>query len=279
MNKGEYRSIHTSLLHDLGYQQLSVPAKLVFYTLKLQLGPSGIDTFYTAVLPEQTGLSTDEAEAAVAELEVGSWIVREQNVLWLRNGLKYDPKLSLNNKNHRKAIEEHLSSLPPLQIVSNFAGYYDLIYPLEDDDLEYHADGMGDAIPDQGEGKRDKGEQIIADTETRRQFEEFCDYFTEVTGRQVREHSQKRFSAYKARMKSWSDEEMRAAVAAANDDPYLIGDDPNNTNGKNYLTIDYILKPEKMEKWASGLKSKSSAPPKLPPLMEDLSSGDEPAEG
>ena len=38
----EFRTLHRSLVDDVDFQALSPGAKLLFFLLKLQLGPSGI---------------------------------------------------------------------------------------------------------------------------------------------------------------------------------------------------------------------------------------------
>ena len=44
---------------------------------------------------------------------------------------------------------------------------------------------------------------------------------------------------------------MKSAVAAAAADDFLTGRDPKKPNGRNHLTIDYILRPDSMEKWVN----------------------------
>ena len=148
-SKGEYRGIYTALVDDPDFQSLSPHAKLVFLFLKLQLGPSGIGTVYAAAISEQTGIPCKGVADAMRELSEGDpdgWIMQERNVVWIRNGLRYDPNISLQNDNHRKSVETHLRSLPKLQIVNEFASYYRLPMP-------YPSVSHADPYADQGKGE------------------------------------------------------------------------------------------------------------------------------
>jgi hypothetical protein len=148
-SRGEYRAIHTVLIDGADYQALSPAAKLVLLTLKLQLGPSGIDVLYPAVLEEQTGLSHDQVMLALTTLEHTGWIQRERNVVWIVEGLKHDPHFNTKLPNHRKGLAGHIAGLPRLRIVARFIAAYPNHLP---EDVaatamvsEYHADTM--AIP------------------------------------------------------------------------------------------------------------------------------------
>lgn len=129
LERGHYRAILTVLIDGPDYQALSSDARLVFLTLKLNLGPSGIDVFYLPVLEPQTGLAPADIERAMTELCDAGWVRRERNVIWIVEGLKYEPSLRLSNANHLPTIQEHLRSLPRLAIVSAFRQHYGLEQP------------------------------------------------------------------------------------------------------------------------------------------------------
>ena len=114
--------------------------------------------------------------------------------------------------------------------------------------------------------KRDISTAENPPSSIKEEFNLYCDYFTELTGRKVRERSSKRLSAYKARRKSFTDVEMRSALLAASADSFLNGENPHR---KIYLTVDYILRPDRMEHWFDQSQAK---PPEQPgsQLMEDL---------
>lgn len=125
--RGEYTSIHTALADDPGFLELSPTAKLIVYTLKLILGPSGIDVVrrLEVQLEALTGSPAIAIREAIQEL-TPHWIQVEGSVVWLRNGLWFNPNLSLDNAKHRASVVNHAKGLPPLKIVASFAEYYDL---------------------------------------------------------------------------------------------------------------------------------------------------------
>lgn len=153
MSRGSYRSIYTVLIDGPDYQALPPNAKLLLFTLKLNLGPTGIDVLYSAVLEPQTGLTPEQVALSLDVLEHSGWIERERNVVWVVGGLANEPSRSLSNPNHRKEILDHLRSLPRLAIVERFRRRYDLIEAKkvsEKRDAIRH--GMGDGIPNHGNG-------------------------------------------------------------------------------------------------------------------------------
>lgn len=122
--RGESRAIYAAVVHDLDFMPLSPAAKLLWYTLRLELGLSGIGVLYSQALPEVTGLSAFDVDAGLQELCVTQWLVRERNVMWLRNALRFDPYVSLANRLHVQAVVNHLSGLPKLKLVADFCRYY-----------------------------------------------------------------------------------------------------------------------------------------------------------
>lgn len=135
--RGIYRASFEALADDADYQDLSPLAQAVFHTLKLKLGQYGIAVFYPSLLQEYhrqaSPLALEQAMAELAAVKPSGgdgWIVRERNVVWLRNGLKYEPSLSLENANHRKGAYRWAMSLPKLAVVDAFIRSYDLGEPL-----------------------------------------------------------------------------------------------------------------------------------------------------
>lgn len=128
-DRGEYRPIHTVLPESPEFKALSKDGKLLVYGLKLSLGFSGIGVLYDDQLAERSGLTVEELGPARAELVSKDWLVLEGRIHWLRNGLRFEPTISLDNPNHRKAVVRHLQGLPRLSIVSRFATYYELPAP------------------------------------------------------------------------------------------------------------------------------------------------------
>lgn len=136
MSKGAYRSSYEALVDDADYQDLTPLAQAVFHTLKLKLGQYGIAVFYLSTL-EQIHQRAHRAEIAtvIEELEhtkpsgAPGWLVREKNVLWLRNGLMFEPYYAPNNDKQRKGALAFALTLPKLQIVRDFAAHYALPMP------------------------------------------------------------------------------------------------------------------------------------------------------
>lgn len=127
--RGEYRPIYIVITDTPEFQALSPMARLLWYTLKMRLGPSGIDVAYDEPLSEQSGIPTVEIDQYRDELVEGGWLAVQHRVHWLRNGLRYEPNLSLAHDNHRKGVAKHLSGLPRLAIVERFATYYGVDAP------------------------------------------------------------------------------------------------------------------------------------------------------
>lgn len=136
--RGEYRAIYVVLIDSPEYLKLKPGARLTLFTLKLRLGPSGIGVIpaLLANLSEATGMSAVQVGDALSELEGGDWIRTESNIVWIVNGLKYEPSISSKNINHRASVLTYLNSLPRLKIVDDFRRYYaewlQIDPPLED---------------------------------------------------------------------------------------------------------------------------------------------------
>ena len=122
MLRGPYRSFFEVMLDEPSYQALSTYAKLVFFTLKLKLGVSGIDVLNAAshVVAQLTGYAASEVVAAFDELKAAGRIRFEGNVFEIIGGLDAEPNFKLANVNHRKSIQGHINSLPEVPIVAEF---------------------------------------------------------------------------------------------------------------------------------------------------------------
>ena len=158
--RGEYRAIHAAITTDPMFIGLSRDAKLLWFILKLRLGASGIAHLlaHQHQLGQVTGMSRASVDRAKQELRP-HWLLWEGDILWLRNGLRWEPKISLVNANHRKGVMNHLSGLPVQPIVRAFCEYYEL-----DDVTGGRVDAMSmafecpsNAIPQQEVGKKEEG--------------------------------------------------------------------------------------------------------------------------
>ncbi len=130
--RGEYRPIYSVLQDSDEFKVLSKDGKLLWYGLKLTLGASGIGVLFDDQIAERSGINLNELQPARRELVSGGWIEVEGRTHWLRNGLMFEPNLSLANANHRASVERYLRGLPKLSIVNRFASYYDLALPFPD---------------------------------------------------------------------------------------------------------------------------------------------------
>lgn len=148
-DRGDYRSFYCSFWDDADLHTLSDGAYRVLTTLKGTLAAAGIGVVYLSTLGDRCGKTRDEIEAALCELETVKpgarfgWIVRERNIVWVVNGLRYEPGLKSSNKNHRVFVRDRL--LAPLgegaPIVLAFRRHY----------AEWFDDGIqitGDTPPD-----------------------------------------------------------------------------------------------------------------------------------
>ena len=133
-DRGVYRGLYSSLFDDPDFQRLSSNARLAFLTIRLcrDTGPAAIFRYYHEVLMAQTGLSGPALMKAMRELSETLWIAIEGPIVWVRNGLRYDPMMKPeSNELHRTAVTRHVKSLPRLQIVLTFCNYYGLPRPFD----------------------------------------------------------------------------------------------------------------------------------------------------
>lgn len=152
--RGVYRSAFESLADDHDFQELTPLAQAVFWTLKLKLGQYGIAVFYVSTLAEIHRKATPaQITDALAELERAKpgrshgWIRRERNVVWIINGLRFEPSITLENKNHRTGALRFARTLPQTTLVQAFIQHYALD-GTQQPSANGIPDGMGDAIGD-----------------------------------------------------------------------------------------------------------------------------------
>lgn len=129
--KQEYRSFYSRVIDDVDFQEMDGGVFKVLFVLKHSLGAAGIGILRKLMIAEQTGITVQQLEAALVELEKPKgygnrgWIVREKNIVWIVNALANEPNLSADNPKHITFIEERL--LKPLgnaPIVDQFRTYY-----------------------------------------------------------------------------------------------------------------------------------------------------------
>ena len=137
--RGEYTAIHTALLDAPDFQELTPSERLMVFTLKLTLGPSGIALMRFAALQlgQLSGLDREETEGVLDGLTTSGWLHHQGDVLWLTNGLKHNPNFTLKNEKHRTSIDRHLNGLPQTAIINAYAEYYGLPSPAEGMGIEW----------------------------------------------------------------------------------------------------------------------------------------------
>ena len=132
-DRGTYRAIKIVLMDGPDFQQLPERARWVFLTLKMSLGPSGIEMHYPEALVHnisaRTGADPDDVRSSLGVLEEHGWIVREGNVIWIAGQLKHDPGLKAENPKHRASIQRHVAGLPRLRIVRSFIDAHPEFFP------------------------------------------------------------------------------------------------------------------------------------------------------
>jgi hypothetical protein len=155
--RGTYRAVFSMLFDDPDYQRLPVRVRLLLLTTRLckDAGPAAIFRYYPETLAHQTGTTPNQVNQDLKVLADGGWIVYDNDVLWVRNGLRYDPTITLANPNHLAAVRRSISRLPKSPVVLKFCDYYEIEYP-----SGWHLDGIEIPYPirEKGEGNREKGE-------------------------------------------------------------------------------------------------------------------------
>lgn len=125
-DKGYYRAIYTVLWDDLDFRELNSNTKLVF--LYLRTSPDSnmpcIYRIYIEAVMKHTGLSEAIIRDSISILCKTNWIEYQDGIVWVKNALKFDPAISLNNIHHFKSIQMAIRSLPQLDIVQSFLDFY-----------------------------------------------------------------------------------------------------------------------------------------------------------
>lgn len=154
--RGLWRSVFSSMTSHPDFQLLTPPARLTLLILRVggQSTIAGIGRVYTEPLTAETGLTPRRIRAALAELSEkptleAPWIVRDGNLVWVRNALRFDPNLTLANVNHKQAVQRAVSALPASsEVVQHFRAYYRL--PAEQEDALGPSHQVGDGVSQGG---------------------------------------------------------------------------------------------------------------------------------
>jgi len=149
--RGTYRGIYSSLLDTLEFQALSSTARHIFLTMRLcsQNNAASIFRLYEGTLAEQTGYPVTEIRSALEELAAGEdpWIAYQTGLIWIKNGLRYDPSMRLSDKKHLVAVQRALSALPRCELVVKFCDYYKIARPFDGPGRTHTQSGTPSPIP------------------------------------------------------------------------------------------------------------------------------------
>ena len=207
-SRGLYRSIYNSIWDDPDFRSLSPEAKLVF--LNIRTSPlsnmPGIFSFYIEAIEKHTGLPRKIIEEALETLCNAQWIAIQDGMVWVRNALRYDPNISLNNEKQRKAIQKILRGLPKSQLVVDFCRYYGIEIPYDIPNREGIAYPM--PFPDP---EPEPEPEPNPEPEPDRLFSEPCQPLVDLFNKscpnlpRVRELNQSRKDKIKARFKEHTD--------------------------------------------------------------------------
>jgi uncharacterized phage protein (TIGR02220 family) len=163
-SRGVFRGVSSVLFDDPDYQRLSTAARCLLVTLRLcrDAGPAAIFEYATDKLMRQTGLGPRPLETAFQALEADRWIEREYPIVWIRNGLRYDPLVRLPDPRHKAAVLRSIYLLPRLRIVARFCEYYEIVGPTPLGPPGPTPSVIGDSsLRDKGEGSREKGLEVL----------------------------------------------------------------------------------------------------------------------
>lgn len=127
-SRGAYRGVFCSFVDSPEFQAMGPHARHVLLTARLskQAGPACIFRCYPSVLAVQTGWGVAVVVRALEVTVDRGFCQQEGGVLWIVNGLRYDPTMRLSNKRQRAAVVKALEELPRLPIVERFCEYYGL---------------------------------------------------------------------------------------------------------------------------------------------------------
>lgn len=125
-DRGMWRAIYCSLWDDPDFQSLTSGEKLLLLNLRTTRLSNAICLYpyYIEAIERQTSLSKSTILSALKKLAESGWIEIEAGLVWVKNGLRYDPNITMSNERHAIFIKREIGSLPKLKIVKDFCTYY-----------------------------------------------------------------------------------------------------------------------------------------------------------
>lgn len=126
LERGAYRSVVVAIVDGANFRELDPAHRWLLICLKFVLGPCqiGVIDALEHVMSEKTGLSVRVVRAGLVIIEGAGWIKRERNVVWIVDGLRFEPNYDPSDWKHRTAVRQFIASLPRLGIVAEFKAHY-----------------------------------------------------------------------------------------------------------------------------------------------------------
>lgn len=138
MSRGVYRGAYSVLIDDPDFRALSSRARHTFLTMRWskECGIACLWLLDRPMLAKRTGYPVDDLVDILHELATSPssrrpWIYLDDDLCWLRNGLRYDPTTNLANPKHREGVMRTVRALPRSPLVRKFCAYYGLPYPFD----------------------------------------------------------------------------------------------------------------------------------------------------
>lgn len=135
-DKGQYGAIYVRLYEDLNFLRLSFPARDLLRYLLTCPGRNIANIFILnrEQVTRHIGLKSRQIDRYLEELlsiptdlpnpPYHPWIAYEIPIIWVINGLKHEPGISLDNPKHKEAVQKIIDSLPKREILYKFLTYY-----------------------------------------------------------------------------------------------------------------------------------------------------------
>ncbi len=128
---GDHRTLYCALEDDAAFRALSSLAQRVLYALKLRLPRVGIGPLDMGRLVGTCGSDVTLARfrAALDEL-AGSGFVRWSGpIVWLVNGLRFEPYYRADDARHRLAVQRALLAFARNPVAQEFRAHYPAFFP------------------------------------------------------------------------------------------------------------------------------------------------------
>jgi hypothetical protein len=132
--KGSYRSVYSAIWDDPEFQAFNLLTRQVFFYLRTNKDCNFpcIYVFYPSIISEYfPDVKQSAIDKAWDTLSHTLWIAYQRPVLWIVKGLKNEPNYSWKSDQQKTGIVNILKTLPKLQILNEFAEYYEIDYKPE----------------------------------------------------------------------------------------------------------------------------------------------------